>query len=259
MTENPPLLGNDSEGPRIDLSPEGDPEALAAGALWHAVISDSSGINITQLVSNRSVILQVYEGTRLAHVEDLSASVQFPQGYAEGRVEFRLPESLPGGRRYRLTLSASDNLNQGGSATKEFYLVEGAGGGLALDRIYNVPNPTDGATTFFVEMSQQAEVSSSDLHDQRASRSARFAPGPSRHPTGSRREYTGTAGMKRGLHWRMGSISTRSRSATQPGRSGTAWNGWPFSADGSLSLPRDDPGRGHSVPPGSVDTPRGGW
>ncbi len=158
VTENQPLLADDGEGPRIVLTPEGDPEQLASGALWRAVLSDSSGINITQLVSNRSVIMQIAEGTRLAHVEDLSDSVRFSEGYAEGHLRFRLPEGLAGGRRYRLTLSASDNLNQGGSASADFYLVEGAGSGLTLDRVFNVPNPTEGATTFFVEMSQQAEI-----------------------------------------------------------------------------------------------------
>ena len=154
----PPPASADQEGPSIELRVEGDLEQLPAGALWEVTLVDSSGINITQLVPSRSVLLRIEEGTRLVYLEDLAPRVQFPEGYQVGRLDFRLPEALETGQRYRLTLEASDNRDHRASASTEFLLAGPGGDQFTLGQVYNVPNPMERGTTFFVEISRPAEV-----------------------------------------------------------------------------------------------------
>lgn len=158
--ERPPDPNADAQGPKIDLRALGDPdlEALPFDARWEAILEDSSGINITRLVPSRSVLLRIEEGTRLVALEDLADAVVFPESYRVGRLEFSLPAGLESGRRYTMTLEASDNRDQRGGVAVEFVLQGGGEDLLRLGRVYNVPNPLDGETTFFVSMSQSAEV-----------------------------------------------------------------------------------------------------
>ena len=159
VPEIPPPASGDSEGPTVRLSVEGDPERLARSAVWSATLTDSSGINITQLVPSRSVLLRIEEGSRLAHIEDLASRVAFPDDYRTGVLDFTLPEDLEAGRRYLLILEASDNLDHRGSASLEFTLAGDGADRLSLGRVYNVPNPLDRETTFFVEASQTCDLS----------------------------------------------------------------------------------------------------
>jgi hypothetical protein len=154
----PPPASSDQEGPVIELMVEGDLEELSADALWEATLVDSSGINITQLVPSRSVLLKIEEGARLVHLEDLAPRVSFPEGYRIGRLDFQLPGDLQAGQRYLLTLEASDNRDHRASASREFVLAGSGQDAFTLGRVYNVPNPMDRSTTFFVEISQPAEV-----------------------------------------------------------------------------------------------------
>lgn len=160
VPERPPDPVADSEGPKITLRALGDPdlEALPADTRWSATLEDSSGINITRLVPSRSILLRIEEGTRLVALEDLADAVSFPTDYRTGEVEFSLPSGLETGRRYTMTLEASDNRDRRAGASLEFVLAGGAGDRLRIDRVYNVPNPIDGDTTFLIEMSQPAEV-----------------------------------------------------------------------------------------------------
>jgi hypothetical protein len=159
VADNAPPEYSDQEGPAIELLPQGDPERMEVGSVWEASLDDSSGINITQLVPSRSVLLRIEEGARLVYVEDLAARVSFPESYRTGRLSFSLPAVLEAGHKYRMVLGAYDNLDNGGSVSREFTLSGGGTGAFALARVYNVPNPLDGGgTTFFLEMNQPAEV-----------------------------------------------------------------------------------------------------
>jgi hypothetical protein len=159
VADNAPPEYADQEGPAIELQPQGDPERIEVGTVWEASLSDTSGINITQLVPSRSVLLRIEEEGRLVYAEDLASRVTFPESYRTGQLTFALPEVLETGHAYLMVLGAHDNMDNGRSVSREFTLAGGGGGAFALARVYNVPNPLDGGgTTFFVEMNQPAEV-----------------------------------------------------------------------------------------------------
>ncbi|MBD3162797.1 MAG: type IX secretion system sortase PorU, partial [Candidatus Eisenbacteria bacterium] len=158
VPEIPPVGSGDADGPAIRLAVEGDRESLPPSAAWSATLTDSSGINITQLVPSRSVLLRIEEGSRLVHLEDLAGRVVFPESYRTGELEFTLPEDLESGRRYRLTLEASDNLDHRASTSTEFVLAGGEADRFTLGRVYNVPNPLDRETTFFVETNRTSDL-----------------------------------------------------------------------------------------------------
>ena len=125
---------------------------------WEAMLDDTSGINITQLVPSRSVLLRIEEGSRIVSLEDLAGDVTFPNGSTRGTVEFQLPSGLQSGVQYRLTLEASDNRDHRSSKSIDFRLQGSGPSGLDFARVYNVPNPTEGATTFFLEINRPASV-----------------------------------------------------------------------------------------------------
>lgn len=159
VPELPPPQTSDTEGPVIEVHVAGETEELPIDARWEVTLTDSSGINITQLVPSRSVLLRIEEGSRTVHLEDLAPLVTFPESYQVGELEFYLPDELEAGRNYRLTVEASDNRDHRASASTEFTLAGGESGGLALGRIYNVPNPMEESTTFFLEISSLSDVS----------------------------------------------------------------------------------------------------
>lgn len=160
VPEIAPETSLDQDGPAITVRPllVADLDAVPADARWQATMEDTSGINITQLVPSRSVLLRIEEGSRIVHLEDLAAGVAFPSGPSSGTVEFGLPSTLQPGVRYRLTLEASDNRDHRGSSAVEFRLRGTGTSGLDFARVYNVPNPTEGATTFFMEVNRPALV-----------------------------------------------------------------------------------------------------
>jgi hypothetical protein len=160
VPEIPPEAFADQEGPIITVRPLSvvDLDAVPPDTRWEAVMDDTSGINITQLVPSRSVLLRIEEGSRIVGLEDLAADVTFPDGSTRGRVEFQLPSGLQSGVPYRLTLEASDNRDHRGSKAVDFRLQGTGPSGLDFARVYNVPNPTDGATTFFLDINRPASV-----------------------------------------------------------------------------------------------------
>lgn len=159
IPENTPLREPDGSGPQIILEPQGDPNRLVPGASWTATMTDSSGINITALDPDNSVVVKVDEGARQLFKEDLTDRVTFPVSFSTGVLEFCLPENLPPGTRYRLTLAASDNFNQRSSTSMEFYQSEDGAETFSIDQVYNVPNPMEEITTFLMEMTYEANVS----------------------------------------------------------------------------------------------------
>jgi len=161
VSERQAPAGNDHEGPRIDVHFEGDLASLAPEAAFTADLFDSSGINVTGLVPSRSVILQIEENGTLVVAEDLAGDVVFSRdslGYRSARVEHSLPSGLVAGRAYELVLRASDNVGISASERVPFTIAGGAGGGFALDDVYNFPNPTDGGTGFFGTLSGPADL-----------------------------------------------------------------------------------------------------
>jgi hypothetical protein len=180
VPEIAPPVSSDQEGPEIRLEADGDLEALPPGSCWNATLTDSSGINITGLVASRSVLIRIEEGARLVYLEDVAENVWFPDDFRIGTLEFCLPENLEGGRRYRLILEASDNLDHRSSVAVDFNLVASDDERLTLGAVYNVPNPFDRDTTFFVEMNRPAEVTirifTSSGHSVRVLRAGTISP-----------------------------------------------------------------------------------
>jgi hypothetical protein len=153
------VLAQDREGPTIQVRSSSGDSLLAPGdELWIS-IADTSGINITGLVGSRSVVLRIDDlAGRPLVVQDLAPSITF-QGTAQ-EVELRVPvpSQLEEGRSYVARVAASDNLNNRSEAAFRFRLVGGSGAGLQLGRVFNVPNPTDGPTTFFLEVNETVDV-----------------------------------------------------------------------------------------------------
>ncbi|MDM7914403.1 MAG: type IX secretion system sortase PorU, partial [Candidatus Eisenbacteria bacterium] len=158
VPEIAPPAAADREGPRIEIVPPGDLAAIEAGSIWEAMLEDTSGINITQLIPTRSALLKIEDGSKLVHLQDLSAEVVFPEDYQRGEVSFRLPAELEAGRRYTMTIEASDNRDLRSLSSVEFTVVGGTAEAFALGRVYNVPNPMDRDTTFFLEITQPADA-----------------------------------------------------------------------------------------------------
>lgn len=160
VPEIAPETSADEQGPAILVRPltVTSLDAVPIDAVWQTTLEDTSGINITQLVPSRSVLMRIEEGSRLVHLEDLAPAVSFPESPSRGVAEFELPATLESGVRYRMTIEASDNRDHRSSRSVEF-TVQGTGSaGLEFTRAYNVPNPTEGPTTFFLEINRPAHV-----------------------------------------------------------------------------------------------------
>lgn len=158
VPEIAPQGSEDRDGPVLRVSTTARLDALPANAVFHAILDDSSGINITQLIPSSSVLVRIEEGTRVVALEDIASLVVFPQGFQHGEADFTLPAGLTAGRTYNMILEASDNRDHRSALTVAFTLEGGSAAGLALASVYNVPNPAKDETTFFVEISQAAEI-----------------------------------------------------------------------------------------------------
>ena len=158
VPEIPPQASEDREGPVIHLSTAAPLDHLPLDTTFHATFDDSSGINITQLIPAGSVVVRVEEGGRFVALEDIASRVTFPQSFQHGEADFNLPAGLEAGHAYHLVLEASDNRDHRSGHALDFTVAGVTQAGLSLNRIYNVPNPARSETTFFVEMTQSAEV-----------------------------------------------------------------------------------------------------
>ncbi|MBD3333959.1 MAG: hypothetical protein GF355_00405, partial [Candidatus Eisenbacteria bacterium] len=150
---------DDVQGPSIELElADGDTVAVPGDELRIA-LEDSSGINITELVGSRSVSLR-YNDTagRPVLVEDLAARVEFTSGAARAELTVRIPDALSPGRSYEAVLRASDNLNNRAEASLRFRLQAAGDEAFRLGRVFNMPNPTDGETWFFLEAPGDLDV-----------------------------------------------------------------------------------------------------
>jgi len=158
IPETVPPPSTDQAGPVLALDFAEGVGAVTPGGLFSATLSDSSGINVSGLVSSRSVIFRIEDEEEILFAEDLSARVTFGSDFRNGRFESEIPRNLPVGRRYRAVLEASDNLNNRSTVETTFSVVGENGGGLSIRDLYNFPNPTEDVSRFFASINREADV-----------------------------------------------------------------------------------------------------
>jgi hypothetical protein len=164
VPEVPAPPSDDRDGPEITVRfLEGDDAGggsvvVPAQAAFLADLDDSSGVNITNLVGSRSVVLQIEDEGQPVYVKDLAEAIAFDGDYRQARLSDRLPRDLTVGASYDLVLRASDNRNNSTSARVPFTLVGGGGAGFALEDVFVFPNPCTEGARFFGTVSGPADV-----------------------------------------------------------------------------------------------------
>jgi hypothetical protein len=149
----------DTDGPRIDLELASGDSLARPGDDLSITLEDSSGINMTGLVGSRSVVLRYDDlDGRPVFVEDLASKLQFAGGASRAELVSKVPADLPTGRRYTVIVGASDNLNNRSEASLSIRLQAVGDESLVLGRVFNFPNPADGATAFFLEVNRECDV-----------------------------------------------------------------------------------------------------
>jgi hypothetical protein len=91
-------------------------------------------------------------------VEDLASRVAFVEGASLAEVTVKVPATLPTGTTYTVEVTAADNLNNQSRASIVMRLMSPGDAGLTLGRVFNFPNPTEGATSFFFEINREVDV-----------------------------------------------------------------------------------------------------
>jgi hypothetical protein len=149
---------DDAEGPAISLAFDGPPLAIPFGSNVRVTFDDPSGINITQLLDSRSVILSFEEpGGFVVSLLDLSADLEFGTDFTTAEIDVPLPTTLSAGRTYTVRVRASDNLGNRGQATEDIFLVSSTSP--ELQRVFVYPNPSDGQSVgLFVDLNVPADV-----------------------------------------------------------------------------------------------------
>lgn len=156
--------GDDQEGPGITVrflgANPGDDGSLVvpARAFFIAELEDTSGINITELVGSRSVVLQIEQAGRLVYLEDLAEQVLFEGDYRRAKLTGQLPRDLAVGIAYDLVLRASDNRSNSAAARVAFSLAGGGPAGFSLSDVFVFPNPSTEGARFYGKTSEPADV-----------------------------------------------------------------------------------------------------
>ncbi len=150
----------DTIGPAIALTWEAADETPAEGSRLRATLTDSSGIYVAALSTSRSVIVTISDADdRILAAEDLADGVVFGADFREGSLAYSIPGGLPTGEPLRLTLAASDNVGQRGSATLVFSLAGVAGADWKLlSRVVTMPNPMETETHFLFDLDRMADL-----------------------------------------------------------------------------------------------------
>jgi hypothetical protein len=131
--------------------------SLRAGQKLRVSLSDSSGINITELQQSRAVTVTVedrFENDLL--LTDLTAQLTFVDGYQQGEVDYVVPgrPTLSPGQQYTLVVRAADSQNNLSMLRQDFtFLTEGE---LKIEQAYAFPSPTTGATRIFFKPTTDA-------------------------------------------------------------------------------------------------------
>lgn len=113
--------------------------------LFVAHISDVSGINTVGSGIGHDIKLVIDNNPYTSFILNDRFEAE-TNSYQAGRVQFKLPQLLPG--KHTLTLHAWDLLNNSSQATLEFEVVEGLTPEIAS--VQNYPNPVKTGTTFIV-------------------------------------------------------------------------------------------------------------
>ena len=144
----------DSEGPEIEVYL--DSEAFVPGDMTSAQpqvivkLFDKSGINTVGAGVGHEMLL-VVDGDEQNAIEigDLYESEE--NSFQRGTVTYNFEDELPSGP-HTLSVRAWDVVNNSGSAEVEFVVSEAEA--LALQNVFNYPNPTPGRTRFVFEHNQ---------------------------------------------------------------------------------------------------------
>jgi len=150
---------SDTVGPVIELA-WADPDVpVQSGSEVTAQLSDSSGIYVAALTPSRSVVVTVADRDgRLLVAQDLASAVEFGADYQHAGLTYALPTGLPAGQLLTLRLAASDNLGRRSAASLEFHIGEADTLRALLHGVYNIPNPSEGATRFLFQIEREADL-----------------------------------------------------------------------------------------------------
>jgi hypothetical protein len=150
---------SDTVGPTIDLAWANADAPVEIGSEVTAELSDSSGIYVAALTPSRSVVVTVADRDgRLLVAQDLASAVEFGTDYRHASLTYALPTGLPSGQRLTLRLAASDNLGRRTAASLEFHIGDADTLQVLLQGVYNIPNPSEGATRFLFEIGREADL-----------------------------------------------------------------------------------------------------
>jgi hypothetical protein len=144
--------------PTVRMRVDGDPTALPPGATVSVALDDSSGIDVTALTPERSVLFRVESGGEILYSRDLTSEVSFGEDYRSGTVSCRLPEDLPLDSGFTLLLEASDNAGNRAAGRLDIYLAGSFAEDPALGPVFNMPNPMEMETGFYGEIARSAEI-----------------------------------------------------------------------------------------------------
>jgi hypothetical protein len=137
----------DSIGPEISLCFQGEKgsggrQVVPTQFTLQAAIYDTSGVNITgQLGHHLALTLEGEISLEL----DLTDEFEYEMGsFRRGRVEYQLPEVLPG--EYEVSLKAWDNFNNSSVVTALLSVISAEE--FRLEEVMNYPNPFKTSTVF---------------------------------------------------------------------------------------------------------------
>lgn len=142
-----PSMPNDNEGPVINIF-LGDTTFISGSMTGNSPLMivklfDENGINASGIGIGRDITATLNNNRGKAIVLNDFYETGL-NSYQTGRIEYPLTNLAPG--QYTLTVRAWDVMNNPGESTVEFYVLEN--GSLAIDNVFNYPNPFTDITNF---------------------------------------------------------------------------------------------------------------
>lgn len=122
-----------------------------------AILSDSSGINITNANNKHNISLTIDNSSTTISLTDYYKQDQ--DSYKSGRIEYKLQELSEGS--HKLKLKAWDNYNN--SNEKEIEFVVSNNDKLQISHLLNYPNPFTDKTKFYFEHNNPGSIISYEL------------------------------------------------------------------------------------------------
>ncbi len=158
VSDSAVVPSSDRLPPTVRMQVDGDPTALPPGAIVSVALFDSSGIDVTALTPQRSVLFRIESAGDVLLARDLTSQVSFGEDFRSGTVSSRLPEDLPSDTGITLVVEASDNAGNRAAGRLDVYLVGSSAKDPALGQVFNLPNPMETETGFFGEIACSAEI-----------------------------------------------------------------------------------------------------